>query len=96
MPFSCWIEIKLRGVRNSLSAIHTFIFSIFYHEHVLTKQPGTAKVTPWHHDQSYYPIDGDQIVSMWIPVDFVGLDAAIRFVKGSHSWNRYQFLELQW
>ena len=74
---------------NSLSVIHTSIVSIFYHEHVLTKEPGTAKVTPWHHDQSYYPIDGDQIVSMWIPVDFVGLDAAIRFVKGSHSWNRY-------
>ena len=82
--------------KNSLSVIHIFIVSIFYHEHVLTKEPGTAKVTPWHHDQSYYPIDGDQIVSMWIPVDFVGLDAAIRFVKGSHSWNRYQFLELQW
>ena len=77
-------------MKNSLFVIHSFIVSIFYHEHVLTKEPGTAKVTPWHHDQSYYPIDGDQIVSMWIPVDFVGLDAAIRFVKGSHSWNRYK------
>ena len=55
---------------------------------MLTKEPGTAKATPWHHDQSYYPIDGDQIVSLWIPVDFVDLDAAIQFVRGSHSWNR--------
>ena len=32
-----------------------------YHEHVLTKEPGTTKRTPWHHDQSYYPIDGTKV-----------------------------------
>ncbi|GFX26753.1 hypothetical protein TNCV_1839261 [Trichonephila clavipes] len=32
----------------------------FYHEHVLVKEPGTDKETPWHHDQSYYPIDGEK------------------------------------
>eukprot|EP00058_Branchiostoma_floridae_P027272 XP_002612763.1 hypothetical protein BRAFLDRAFT_97256 [Branchiostoma floridae] len=36
--------------------------AIFYHEHVLTKDPGTYKTTPWHHDQSYYPVDGDKSV----------------------------------
>eukprot|EP00058_Branchiostoma_floridae_P025675 XP_002611165.1 hypothetical protein BRAFLDRAFT_88436 [Branchiostoma floridae] len=35
--------------------------AIFYHEHVLTKDPGTYKTTPWHHDQSYYPVDGDKV-----------------------------------
>lgn len=38
-----------------------------YHEHVLVKEPGTLERTPWHHDQPYYPIDGEQIVSLWIP-----------------------------
>lgn len=33
----------------------------FYHEHVLNKQPGTSKLTPWHQDQPYYPIDGDKV-----------------------------------
>ena len=33
----------------------------FYHEHVLNKEPGSNKWTPWHHDQSYYPIDGDKV-----------------------------------
>jgi len=33
----------------------------FYHEHVLNKEPGTEKPTPWHHDQSYYPINGDKV-----------------------------------
>lgn len=37
---------------------------MFYHEHVLTKDPGTYKTTPWHQDQPYYPLDGMQ-VGLW-------------------------------
>lgn len=33
----------------------------FYHEHVLIKEPGANKKTPWHVDQTYYPIDGDKV-----------------------------------
>ena len=32
----------------------------FFHEHVLVKEPGTREITPWHHDQPYYCVDGDQ------------------------------------
>lgn len=35
---------------------------MFYHEHVLTKEAGTFKTTPWHHDQAYYPIDGFKVL----------------------------------
>ena len=41
----------------------------FFHEHVLVKEPGTREVTPWHHDQPYYCVDGDQNVSFWVPLD---------------------------
>ena len=30
--------------------------------------PGTEKETPWHHDQAYYPVDGEAVVSIWMPV----------------------------
>ena len=29
-----------------------------YHDHVLVKEPGTQEITPWHHDPSYYGVDG--------------------------------------
>lgn len=61
----------------------------FYHEHVLNKEPGSSKRTPWHHDQSYYPIDGDQVCSLWMPVDPVPRDACVQFVAGSHLWPRW-------
>jgi ectoine hydroxylase-related dioxygenase (phytanoyl-CoA dioxygenase family) len=61
----------------------------FFHEHVLVKEPGAAERTPWHHDQPYYCIDGDQNVSMWIALDRVPAASGMRFIAGSHRWNRW-------
>jgi ectoine hydroxylase-related dioxygenase (phytanoyl-CoA dioxygenase family) len=61
----------------------------FFHEHVLVKEPGAVEQTPWHHDQPYYCVDGDQNVSMWIALDPVPADTAMRFVAGSHLWDRW-------
>ncbi len=61
----------------------------FFHEHVLVKEPGAVERTPWHHDQPYYSVDGDLNVSMWVALDPVPADTAMRFVTGSHRWNRW-------
>ena len=55
-----------------------------YHDHMLTKEPGTRAPTPWHQDQPYYNIDGFQAISFWIPVDPVPREATLEFVAGSH------------
>jgi len=55
-----------------------------YHDHMLTKEPGTRTPTPWHQDQPYYNIDGMQNVSFWIPVDPVRRTSTLEFVAGSH------------
>ena len=61
----------------------------FFHEHVLVKEPGTDKRTPWHHDQPYYSIDGDQTCSLWIPLDAVPKEVCPEFIAGSHRWGRW-------
>jgi ectoine hydroxylase-related dioxygenase (phytanoyl-CoA dioxygenase family) len=55
-----------------------------YHDHMLTKEPGTRQRTPWHQDQPYYNINGRQCCSFWIPVDPVSRSATLEFVAGSH------------
>src|SRR4029077_1972936 len=55
-----------------------------YHDHMLTKEPGTRQRTPWHQDQPYYNISGEQNCSFWIPVDPVGRESTLEFVAGSH------------
>ena len=56
-----------------------------YHDHLLVKEPGTRQRTPWHQDQPYYNIEGEQNISMWIPVDPVSRAATLEFVAGSHK-----------
>jgi ectoine hydroxylase-related dioxygenase (phytanoyl-CoA dioxygenase family) len=58
-----------------------------FHDHVLVKEPGTSKQTPWHQDSPYYFVDGVQTVSFWSPMDVV-TDASLRCVAGSHSWKK--------
>jgi ectoine hydroxylase-related dioxygenase (phytanoyl-CoA dioxygenase family) len=55
-----------------------------YHDHMLTKEPGTRQRTPWHQDQPYYNIEGRQNASFWIPVDPVSRAATLELVAGSH------------
>ncbi|MBS0403975.1 MAG: phytanoyl-CoA dioxygenase family protein [Proteobacteria bacterium] len=55
-----------------------------YHDHMLTKEPGTRQPTPWHQDQPYYNIEGRQNVSFWIAVDPVRRHSTLEFVAGSH------------
>jgi len=55
-----------------------------YHDHMLTKEPGTRQPTPWHQDQPYYNVEGRQNVSFWIPVDPVSRASTLEFVAGSH------------
>lgn len=56
-----------------------------FHDHVLVKEPGTSKATPWHQDAPYYFVDGEQTVSFWIPVEPVR-EATLRLIAGSHRW----------
>ncbi len=55
-----------------------------YHDHMLTKEPGTRAPTPWHQDQPYYNVEGTLNCSMWIAVDAVRRHSTLEFVAGSH------------
>jgi ectoine hydroxylase-related dioxygenase (phytanoyl-CoA dioxygenase family) len=66
----------------------------FFHDHVLVKDAGTAMATPWHQDSPYYFVEGEQTVSMWIPVDPVR-EATLRMIAGSHRWSR-PVLPVRW
>ncbi|MGE0765102.1 MAG: phytanoyl-CoA dioxygenase family protein [Hyphomicrobiaceae bacterium] len=59
-----------------------------FHEHVLVKEPGSSMKTPWHQDQPYYLVDGEQTVSFWVPLDVVPRAIALEYVTGSHKWGK--------
>ncbi len=61
----------------------------FFYDQVFVKEPGTNVPTPWHHDLTFWPIDGSQICSIWMPVDRVTRESSgLEYVRGSHRWRR--------
>ncbi|MFT2090230.1 phytanoyl-CoA dioxygenase family protein [Paraglaciecola sp. 2405UD69-4] len=65
-----------------------------FHDHVLVKEAGTSKATPWHQDGPYYFVNGIQNVSFWSPMDPVTTNG-LRCVAGSHLWEK-QVLPTRW
>lgn len=57
-----------------------------FHEHILVKEPGTSKPTPWHQDMPYYCVTGRQTASYWIPLDPVTEANTLRALRTSHLW----------
>lgn len=76
------------GVARSAGALMGSSQVQLFHDHVLVKEPGTTRATPWHQDAPYYFVDGKQSVSFWIPVDPV-TDATLRIISGSHRWPKF-------
>ncbi len=58
-----------------------------FHDHVLVKEPGTTKPTPWHQNGPYCFVDGPHTVSFWSPLDPVR-EASLCCVAGLHLWPR--------
>jgi len=61
----------------------------FFYDGIWVKERGTPKRTRWHQDQPYYPVDGDQMCVVWVPLDPVTKDVCLELVRGSHRWGKW-------
>ena len=61
----------------------------FYFDHLFVKEAGAQSPTPWHHDQPYWPVRGEQVCSIWVTMDPVAIESsALEYVRGSHRWGQ--------
>lgn len=59
----------------------------FYYDQIFVKDKLSPLPTPWHHDLTFWPLEGDQIASLWTSVDPVDASSsALEFIAGSHRW----------
>lgn len=86
--------IRTSAVADVAAALMRSPVVQMFHDHVLVKEPGTSKPTPWHQDGPYYFVAGRQTVSFWSPLDPVR-EASLRCVAGSHRWDR-EVLPMRW
>ena len=58
-----------------------------FYDQLFVKPPGCHVPTPWHHDVTFWPIEGEQVCSIWMIFDPVTRDSSgLEFVRGSHRW----------
>ena len=57
---------------------------------MLTKEPQTPAISPWHHDLPYNWVDGTQVCGMWLSLDHATAESgAAEWIRGSHKWGRW-------
>ena len=59
-----------------------------FFENIMVKGPHKQAPTPWHHDVPYWPVEGNQVCSVWMPLDPNNEHNRLRFIKGSHRWGK--------
>ena len=51
------------------------------------REAGSKSSTPFHHDVSYFDMDGTMCV-LWLPLQPTNKNEGVVWVKGSHLWNK--------
>lgn len=61
----------------------------FFYDQLLVKEPLTEEETPWHQDLPYWPLRGNDILSIWVPFDPATRESGVvTYLKGSHRWGK--------
>jgi len=61
----------------------------FMYEQIFLKENGLTRRTPWHQDTPYLPVEGHDLLVMWITFEQIPAANALEFVKGSHRGALY-------
>jgi ectoine hydroxylase-related dioxygenase (phytanoyl-CoA dioxygenase family) len=65
-----------------------------YHDQALYKEPGGG-ITPWHADQYYWPLDTDNTVTAWIPLQATPMELGpLFFCAQSQNYEGGRGLEI--
>jgi ectoine hydroxylase-related dioxygenase (phytanoyl-CoA dioxygenase family) len=58
-----------------------------FYDQLFVMEPKGATGTPWHQDLPYWPIQGPDVISIWVPFDAVSPEnGVVSYIKGSHRW----------
>lgn len=61
----------------------------FFYDQLLVKELKTEEPTPLHQDRPYWPVRGEDIISVWVPFDPATPESGVvHYVRGSHKWGR--------
>ncbi|MCC4210095.1 phytanoyl-CoA dioxygenase family protein [Vibrio parahaemolyticus] len=60
--------------------------SVWY-DQLIIKPPEIGRMSRWHQDLPYWPLDKPSVITCWIPLHDVGVTGScLRVMPGSHTW----------
>ncbi len=58
----------------------------FFYDQLFVKTPGKSETTKWHHDLTFWPFEGGDIISMWVALTPSDAESSgLQYVAGSHT-----------
>jgi len=78
---------KVSGLAETAARLLSSRRVCFFDDSYFLKQPGSNVPSPWHHDYTYYEIEGEILVA-WIPLDPHDEYETLRLAAGSHRWGK--------
>lgn len=67
----------------------------FFYDQMFLKDPGTDRVTYWHHDLPFWPVRGNHIPSIWLALtSATQAESGLEHIAGSHKWGKFYSPEL--
>jgi ectoine hydroxylase-related dioxygenase (phytanoyl-CoA dioxygenase family) len=62
----------------------------YWYDQLFIKDPGTTAPTQWHHDLPFWPLLGEDIVSIWLALTPVSEETSgLQYIAGSHKWGKF-------
>jgi ectoine hydroxylase-related dioxygenase (phytanoyl-CoA dioxygenase family) len=58
----------------------------YLYDQLFVKEQGVSTLTPWHQDGGYWRVKGEQLASVFVPLDAVDAKEGLQFASGSHRW----------
>ena len=52
------------------------------------KPPQSRRITRWHFERAGWPVTGEKLPSVWMPLTPVAAENCLEFAAGSHRWPR--------
>lgn len=72
------------AIAGTLMGSHTVRY---LYDQLFVKERGVSTTTPWHQDGGYWRVKGEQLASVFVPLDSVEPEDGLQFVPGSQTWS---------
>lgn len=61
-----------------------------FYDQVFVKEPNTVEMTDWHQDLPFWPLAGNDVLSVWVALtEVTPQNSQLEYIAGSHKWGKF-------